>query len=52
MKKGERVRVTPQGDNKLATIVDPKSDNKGRIRVRVDGFPMDMSINQKEIHKI
>ena len=50
MKKGDRVRVTPKGDNKMATIVDPKLDSKGRIRVRVDNFPMDISIKEEDVH--
>lgn len=51
MKKGDRVRVTPNGDNKIATITNPILDSLGRMRVRVDGFPMDMSIKKGDIHK-
>jgi hypothetical protein len=46
-KKGDLVIVVDGRIETSATVVKDGIDNKGRVRVRVKGFPMDMSISVK-----
>jgi hypothetical protein len=43
-KKGQTVTLNDNGRIKSATVVKDGIDTQGRVRVRPEGFPMDMSI--------
>jgi hypothetical protein len=43
-KKGQTVNLNDNGRIKSATVVKDGIDTQGRVRVRPEGFPMDMSI--------
>jgi len=47
-KKGERVLLKDGGGQRIATIVQDGYDSKNRVRVRPEGFPMDLSIPMEE----
>jgi len=47
-KKGERVLLKDGGGQRIATIVEDGYDSKNRVRVRPEGFPMDLSIPMEE----
>ena len=43
-KKGQTVNLNDSGRMKSAVVVKDGIDTQGRVRVRPEGFPMDMSI--------
>tara|TARA_R110000851_G_scaffold141978_2_gene280289 strand:+ start:598 stop:777 length:180 start_codon:yes stop_codon:yes gene_type:complete len=43
-KKGQIITLNDSGKIKSAVVVKDGIDNKSRVRVRPEGFPMDMSI--------
>jgi len=43
-KKGQTVNLNDSGKIKSAIVVKDGIDTQGRVRVRPEGFPMDMSI--------
>tara|TARA_R110000751_G_scaffold10975_4_gene39607 strand:+ start:1011 stop:1190 length:180 start_codon:yes stop_codon:yes gene_type:complete len=43
-KKGQLITLNDSGRIKSATVVKDGIDTQGRVRVRPEGFPMDMSI--------
>ena len=47
-KKGNRVTIKDGSSTKMATVVADGLDSQKRVRVRVDGFPMDMSITTNQ----
>ena len=44
LKKGDRVLLKDGGSSREATVVQDGIDSKRRVRLRPDGFPMDMSV--------
>jgi len=46
--KGDKVLLKDGGGQRMATVVEDGFDNKNRIRVRPDGFPMDISVPMEE----
>lgn len=47
--KGKKVNIDVKGDKRQAVITQEGVDAKGKVRIRPDGFPMDISINKEEI---
>ena len=47
-KKGDKVLLKDGGGRRTATIVQDGYDSKNRVRVRPEGFPMDMSVPMDE----
>jgi hypothetical protein len=47
-KKGDKVLLKDGGGQKLATVVADGFDSRNRVRVRPDGFPMDISVPMGE----
>ena len=47
-KKGDKVILKDGGGQRMAIIVQDGFDNKNRVRVRPDGFPMDISVPMEE----
>ena len=43
-KKGQTVTLNDSGTTKSAVVVKDGVDSQKRVRVRPEGFPMDMSI--------
>lgn len=48
-KKGQKVLIEVQKSRRKAVVAEDGIDNKGRVRVRPEGFPLDMSIKKEEI---
>jgi hypothetical protein len=46
-KKGQIITLNDRGRIKSAVVVKDGIDNQSRVRVRPEGFPMDMSITTK-----
>lgn len=46
--KGQVVQLNDSGTIKHAIVVADGVDSKGRVRVRPNGFPMDMSITTEK----
>ena len=46
--KGQTVQLNDSGTIKDAIVVADGVDAKGRVRVRPNGFPMDMSITTEK----
>jgi len=51
-KKGQIIKLNDSGKIKLATVVKDGIDAQGRVRVRPEGFPMDMSITTEVNNKV
>jgi len=51
-KKGQIVKLNDSGRIKSATVVKDGIDTQGRVRVRPEGFPMDMSITTEVNNKV
>lgn len=47
--KGQIVTINVRGDVRKATIVEDGVDSQGKVRVRPERFPMDMSVKESEI---
>jgi hypothetical protein len=47
-KKGDVVQVFDRGHIKNATVIKNGVDFKNRVRVRLDNYPMDLSITLEE----
>jgi hypothetical protein len=45
--KGQIVNVKDGSGVRRATVVNDGIDSQGKVRVRINGFPMDMSITTK-----
>lgn len=43
-KKGDKVLLKDGGGQRIATVVQDGYDSKNRVRIRPEGFPMDMSV--------
>jgi len=46
------VQLNDSGTIKDATVVKDGIDSKGRVRVRPEGFPMDMSITTEKNDRV
>jgi hypothetical protein len=51
-KKGQTVTLNDSGRMKSAVVVKDGIDTQGRVRVRPEGFPMDMSITIEVNNKL
>ena len=51
-KKGQTVALNDSGRMKSAVVVKDGIDTQGRVRVRPEGFPMDMSITTEVNNKL
>jgi len=51
-KKGQIVKLNDSGRIKSAAVVKDGIDTQGRVRVRPEGFPMDMSITTEVNNKL
>jgi hypothetical protein len=43
-KKGDIIEISDSGITRLAVVVKDGIDSKGRVRVKPNGFPFDISI--------
>lgn len=50
-KKGEVVTINVKGDVRQATIAQDGVDSQGKVRIRPEGYPFDISIKESEIVK-
>ncbi len=46
-KKGDRVLLNDSGIIRKAVVSRDGIDNKGRVRVKPDGFPLELSVTTK-----
>jgi len=51
-KKGDQVRLNDRGNIIDAIVKEDGVDSQGRVRVKPDGFPFDMSITTKSNDKV
>jgi len=51
-KKGDQVKLNDSGNIIDAIVKEDGVDSQGRVRVKPDGFPFDMSITTKSNDKV
>jgi len=51
-KKGDQVKLNDRGNIIDAIVKEDGVDSQGRVRVKPDGFPFDMSITTKSNNKV
>ena len=51
-KKGDQVKLNDSGNIIDAIVIEDGVDSQGRVRVKPDGFPFDMSITTKSNAKV
>ena len=51
-KKGDQVKLNDSGNIIDAIVIEDGVDSQGRVRVKPDGFPFDMSITTKSNDKV
>tara|TARA_R110000824_G_scaffold384087_1_gene577923 strand:+ start:48 stop:227 length:180 start_codon:yes stop_codon:yes gene_type:complete len=51
-KKGDQVKLKDSGNIRYAIVTKDGVDSQGRVRVKPDGFPFDMSITTNSNDKV
>ena len=51
-KKGDQVKLNDSGNIKDAIVTQDGVDSQGRVRVKPNGFPFDLSITTKSNNKV